>query len=63
MNLRPGTVIVNDVPAGVCDLCSEIFLTIEVAKSIERLTRSAKMRRVQLEIVGFGNAELAELVQ
>lgn len=61
---RPGTtsvtlergasvIVVREVPADVCDNCSEPFVSNETAKRILQQAEEAVQRGAEIEVVGF----------
>ena len=47
------TVIIKDVPAGVCDNCGEYYLTEEVTHDVLRRAEESVRRGVEVEILRF----------
>lgn len=60
IDLKPGTLIVNDVPAGVCDLCGEQWYMGDISEKLDRMVSESKSRGVQLEIISYSTVRIGE---
>ncbi len=48
-----GVVVVRDVPAQVCDMCSESWVEDETARKLERIVEDARRERSQVEVLAY----------
>jgi YgiT-type zinc finger domain-containing protein len=61
VDLGFGIVIVKDVPAKICSQCGEVWIVSDVASQLEKIVDLARKNRLQLELISFSGAELAEV--
>ena len=54
-DLEKGVLIIKNVPADVCNQCGEAFIPNDVAKSIEQVVKSAREKKMEIEIVSYEN--------
>jgi hypothetical protein len=52
---------VKDVPAKICSQCGEVWIVSDVASQLEKIVDLARKNRLQLELISFSGAELAEV--
>jgi YgiT-type zinc finger domain-containing protein len=45
--------VIRDIPADVCDVCGEPYLSSEVAKVIEKLVNDAVSKGAEVEILRY----------
>lgn len=52
-DLGVGVVVVRNVPANICDQCGEAWIDPVTAKKLEDLSREARIKRSQVEVVAL----------
>ncbi len=53
VDMGDSLVVIRNVPATLCSLCGNEWLSDEVAESIEKTVEAAKNKRLQLEVTQF----------
>jgi len=53
LDLKNQFVLIKDVPADICQQCSEYFLNDEVAAVIEKIAAKAKASNVEIEVLKY----------
>jgi hypothetical protein len=61
IDLKPGIMIVNDVPANICALCGEEWFELEVSRTLDRLADDMRSKGSQLEIFPYPTGKMAEV--
>ena len=47
------TVVIKDVPAGICENCGEYYLTEELTKKVMAMADEAVQHNVEIEVLRF----------
>jgi len=48
-----GVVVIRNVPAEICDLCGEEWVSVKAAKELEAHVQSARQKHLPVEVVPF----------
>ena len=52
-------IVIRETPATVCSLCSEEWISDEVAENIEAVVKEAKIKNRMIEVVNFSLERVA----
>ncbi len=61
VDLKPGILIVKEVPARICSLCGEEWLDMEISDTLDKLVAKMRERGAHLEIIPYPTGKLAEV--
>lgn len=56
VDLKHTLIIVRKVPAEICSQCGSEWIAPNVTKKLQKITREAKEKKLELEIVAFEEA-------
>ena len=56
VDLVQSLVVVRDVPAKVCQQCSEIWIEDNIAEKLEQITENIRKHPRQIEVIFFNDA-------
>lgn len=55
-DLKPGILVIKDVPARVCNQCGYESLLYETSVRIEEIARSSRNKKIEIEVMRYNAA-------